>query len=166
MFTARTTRVSNPLCSPGFRSSPSDPYSSSAFATGAPPGILGFHPYPGNSLDAVRSLDLKYPLHVQTLSAWISQRTCRSGYGHFKPNNSDYHLGSGYYRGGWQPCCPPLVPAPPYSAEKRPSVLEDRTRSPPIALACIVKVSCLLHPVGSGFLSQKPTGSSRSHGYY
>ena len=123
MFTARTTRVSNPLCSSSFRSSPSDPYSLSAFATGAPPGILGFHSYPWNSLNAVRSLAVQYLLHVHTLSAWISQQTYTAGYEHFKPNNTGYHLGCGYYRGGWQPSCPPLVPAPPYSAEKRPSLL-------------------------------------------
>lgn len=109
---------------------------------------------------------MQYPLHAQTLSAWISQRTYTAGYEHFKPNNNDYHSGFCYYRGGWQQYCPPLVPAPPYSAEKWPSLWEDHTRSPPIALACIVKVSCLLHPVGPGFLSQKPTDSSRSHGCY
>ncbi len=48
-FTARTTRVSNPVCSPSFRASASEPVQRAAFATGVPPNIYAFHRYTGNS---------------------------------------------------------------------------------------------------------------------
>ncbi len=48
-FTARTTRVSNPVCSPSFRASASVPVQRAAFATGVPPNIYAFHRYTGNS---------------------------------------------------------------------------------------------------------------------
>ncbi len=48
-FTARTTRVSNPVCSPSFRASASVPVQIAAFATGVPPNIYAFHRYTGNS---------------------------------------------------------------------------------------------------------------------
>ena len=48
-FTAWTTRVSNPVCSPGFRSSESGVVQKAAFAVGIPPDIYAFHRYTGNS---------------------------------------------------------------------------------------------------------------------
>src|SRR5467141_2475226 len=48
-FRARTTRVSNPVCSPSFRASASDVVQCAAFATGVPPDIYAFHRYTGNS---------------------------------------------------------------------------------------------------------------------
>ncbi len=48
-FTARTTRVSNPVCSPSFRASASVLGQVGAFATGVPPDINAFHRYTGNS---------------------------------------------------------------------------------------------------------------------
>ena len=48
-FTARTTGVSNPVCSPGFRSSASMPVQDAAFATGVPPDIYAFHRYTWSS---------------------------------------------------------------------------------------------------------------------
>ena len=48
-FTAWTTRVSNPVCSPRFRASASIPVQVAAFATDVPPDIYGFHSYTWNS---------------------------------------------------------------------------------------------------------------------
>ncbi len=48
-FRARTTRVSNPVCSPSFRASASVVVQCAAFATGVPPDIYAFHRYTGNS---------------------------------------------------------------------------------------------------------------------
>ena len=44
-FTAGTTRVSNPVCSPGFRASASGLVQELAFATGVPLDIYAFHCY-------------------------------------------------------------------------------------------------------------------------
>ncbi len=48
-FTARTTRVSNPVCSPSFRASVSRIVQRLAFATGVPLDIYAFHRYTENS---------------------------------------------------------------------------------------------------------------------
>src|SRR5437870_9381231 len=48
-FRARTTRVSNPVCSPSFRSSASVVVQRAAFATGVPADIYAFHRYTCNS---------------------------------------------------------------------------------------------------------------------
>ena len=48
-FTAWTTRVSNPVCSPRFRASTSVIVQKAAFATGVPPNIYAFHRYTRNS---------------------------------------------------------------------------------------------------------------------
>ncbi len=48
-FTAWTTRVSNPVCSPRFRASASGASQVAAFATGVLPNIYEFHLYTGNS---------------------------------------------------------------------------------------------------------------------
>lgn len=48
-FTAWTTRVSNPVCSPRFRASASVTSQRAAFATGVPPYIYAFHRYTWNS---------------------------------------------------------------------------------------------------------------------
>ena len=48
-FTAWTTRVSNPVCSPRFRASASVSVQQAAFATGVLPNIYAFHRYTRNS---------------------------------------------------------------------------------------------------------------------
>ncbi len=48
-FTARTTGVSNPVRSPGFRPSGSVAGQRAAFAAGVPPDIYAFHRYTGTS---------------------------------------------------------------------------------------------------------------------
>src|ERR1700752_845772 len=49
-FTARTTGLSNPVCSPSFRASASVSVQKIAFATGVPPDLYTFHRYTGNSI--------------------------------------------------------------------------------------------------------------------
>src|SRR5436189_5811003 len=61
-FRARTTGVSNPVCSPGFRSSASELVQDAAFATGVPPDIYAFHRYTWNSA----SLSHLRAIHYQT----------------------------------------------------------------------------------------------------
>src|SRR5471030_592610 len=48
-FRARTTRVSNPVCSPSFRASGCVLFWLGVFPTVAPPDIYVFHRYTGNS---------------------------------------------------------------------------------------------------------------------
>src|SRR5665811_1876703 len=55
-FTAWTTRVSNPVCSPRFRVSASVPSQRPAFATGVLPDICAFHRYTRNSSLLFRTL--------------------------------------------------------------------------------------------------------------
>ncbi len=64
-FTAWTTRVSNPVCSPRFRVSASVIVQVAAFATGVPPDIYEFHLYTGNS--ATLSETLARQFRVQFL---------------------------------------------------------------------------------------------------
>ena len=58
-FTAWTTRVSNPVCSPRCRASASETGQLAAFATGVLPNIYEFHLYTGNSTILSRTLVLQ-----------------------------------------------------------------------------------------------------------
>ena len=59
-FRARTTGVSNPVCSPGFRASASVTSQQVAFATGVPPDIYAFHRYTWSSTCPSRTLAHQY----------------------------------------------------------------------------------------------------------
>src|SRR5436190_6431238 len=59
-FRARTTGVSNPVCSPGFRSSASELVQDAAFATGVPPDIYAFHRYTWNSASLSQPQAIQY----------------------------------------------------------------------------------------------------------
>ena len=59
-FTAWTTRVSNPVCSPRFRASASVSSSPAAFAIGVLCNIYAFHRYITYSAGAVRTLVRQY----------------------------------------------------------------------------------------------------------
>src|SRR3989344_2334437 len=115
-----------------------------------------------NTPIASRSQDKEYPKHVVLLSATISLRTFLSGYERFRPNKCDPHSWRRCYRGGWHPSYPPLIRQAIYAWQKPKHCLS--TESSLIALACIVKFSRLLHPVGLGSVSQYPSPGSRSHG--
>ncbi len=163
-FTARTTRVSNPVRSPGFRPSPSDPFWLDAFAIGGLPWIIPFYQSPRHTSSSSRSRDKQCPVRAVTLSATISQRIYLSGYGRFRPNNRDRHLGRWCYRGGWHQSYPPLIRQGIYSWQK--PMQNMGTEDPPITLSCIVEVSRLLHPVGLGAVFQSPSPGYHSHGPY
>ena len=62
-FRARTTGVSNPVCSPGFRLSVSDAVQNAAFATGVPLDIYEFHLYTENSTNLSDTLARQYRVH-------------------------------------------------------------------------------------------------------
>ncbi len=151
-FTARTTRVSNPDCSPSFRSSPSDPYWLGAFATGSLPWIITFYRSPRNTPNPFRSLVMQCLLQSVKLSLTISQKIYLTGYERFRPNNSGSHSWRWCYRGCWHQSCPPLIRRGIYSRQKPRHCLS--TWNSLITLSCIVKVSRLLHPVGLGQVFQ------------
>ncbi len=61
-FTARTTRVSNPVCSPSFRASVSGVVQGLAFATGVPLDIYAFHCYTKYSSPPSNPLAEQFPM--------------------------------------------------------------------------------------------------------
>ena len=163
-FTARTTGVSNPDRSPGFRPSQSDPFWLAAFATGRPPGIIAFYRSPRNTANPSRSRAWQSSLQAIWLSQMISQGIYQACYGRFRPNKAGSHLWRRCYRGCWHRSYPPLIRQDFYTWQK--PMRSMSTRGPLITLSCIVKVSRLLHPVGLGPVSQCPSPGSRSHGPY
>ena len=60
-FTAWTTRVSNPICSPRFRASASVTVQVAAFASGVPPYIYAFYRYTWNSTTLSSTPAAQYP---------------------------------------------------------------------------------------------------------
>ena len=65
LFTARTTGVSNPVCSPSFRTSASVRDQQTAFATDILPDIYAFHRYTRNSVCLFTPLAFQFCLHTQ-----------------------------------------------------------------------------------------------------
>ena len=63
-FTAWTTRVSNPVCSPRFRASASVFVQQAAFASGIPPDIYAFHRYTRNSACLSNTQVTQFRVHV------------------------------------------------------------------------------------------------------
>ena len=61
-FTAWTTRVSNPVCSPRLRASTSVTVQQTAFATGVPPDLYAFHRYTRNSICPSGTQDLQFQM--------------------------------------------------------------------------------------------------------
>ena len=163
-FTARTTRVSNPFCSPSFRSSQSESFWSDAFAIGSPPWINPFYRYPRNTSNLPRSRALQCLLHAVWLSQTISQEIYKACYERFRPNNRDSHSGRWGYRGGWHQSYPPLIRQAICTWQKPKQCLS--TRNSLLTLACIGKFARLLHPVGLGPVSQCPSPGYHSHGPY
>ncbi len=164
MFTARTTRVSNPVRSPSFRPSQSDPLLLDAFATGGPQGILAFYRSPLNTSNVSRSLARQSYLQSVKLSSTISQVIYQACYGRFRPNNNGPHSWRWCYRGGWHQSFPPLIRQAFLTWQKPMQCMS--TLSSPITLSCIVKVSRLLHPVGLGPVSQCPSPGCLFQGPY
>ena len=52
------------------------------------------------------------------LSFPIYPRIYQTGYERFRLNKIDHHSGCGYYRGGWHPSYPALIPLVIYAKEK------------------------------------------------
>src|SRR5438045_8674953 len=63
-FTAWTTRVSNPVCSPRFRVSASVSVQLAAFATGVPLDIYEFHLYTENSTNLSSTLASQFRVQI------------------------------------------------------------------------------------------------------
>ena len=100
----------------------------------------------------------------KALSTLIYPRMYQTGYGRFRPNNNDDHLGLRYYRGGWHRYFPPLL-LDLFRVNSEPRKNGDNWSSL-ITISRIVKFSRLLHPVGSGFVSQNPSpGYVSQHPY-
>jgi hypothetical protein len=125
--------------------------------------------------DRILPLPLEYPtpLPVPSLAvsaefnqlSWlIYPQIYQTGYGRFRPNKSDDHSSCRYYRGGWHRSFPALIPIPINSKEKATQCAV--TWSSLITVSCSVKFSRLLHPVGSGFVSQNPSPGYCSHNPY
>ncbi len=115
---SRTTRVSNPDRSPGFRPSPSNPFWSDAFATGGLRWIIAFYRSPPHTSDSSRFLVMQCLLRANRLSLKISQKIYMTGYGRFRPNKHDSHSWRWCYRGGWHQSFPPLILQDIYSWQK------------------------------------------------
>ena len=64
MNRAWTTRVSNPVCSPRFRSSASVLGQVVAFASDVPADLYGCHSYTSNSTTLSRTQDTQFQKHV------------------------------------------------------------------------------------------------------
>ena len=65
-FKVRTTRVSNPVCSPNFRASASVSVQRAAFATGVPLDIYAFHRYTKNSALLSSTLVWQFRMHFHS----------------------------------------------------------------------------------------------------
>src|SRR5690606_25952417 len=100
-FTAWTTRVSNPVRSPRFRSSASVSAQRPAFATGVPPDICAFHRYTRNSSLPCRTQVMPVSTARSGLSPKFSRPTRHTAYELFTPNNSGQRSHPTYYRGCW-----------------------------------------------------------------
>ena len=109
MFTARTTRVSNPFRDPSLHPLLSELYSQSAFAVVSPNRINAFYCYPICTLCVFQSLAIQYLLHAPYLRYRISQETYKASYECFRPNNCGCDLNCRDYRGGWHRSFPLLI---------------------------------------------------------
>ena len=161
-FTAWTTRVSNPVCSPRFRSSASVPAQGTAFANGVPPDICAFHRYTGNSIPLYRTLAMTVSAGVPGLSPGFSRPTCQAAYEPFTPNKSGQRSPPTYYRGCWHVVSRgffsryrQFLPSCKGFTTLRPS---SPTRRRCVRLSPIAQDSLLLPPVGVWTVSQFQCG--------
>ena len=127
-FTARTTRVSNPVRSPRLRASASAVRSQPAFAIGVLPDIYRFHPYTWNSGCATAAQAQQFPARFRGLGPGISRQACRAAYTPFTPNDSEQRSRLTCYRGCWHVISRRLfaryshregIPSSPYSSRAK-----------------------------------------------
>ncbi len=121
----------------------------------SPTKINVFNHYLDCTSYACRSLALQYFLHALHLRYRISQETCKTSYGCFRPNNSGCNLDREYYRGGWHSSYPVLIRLPFYSKQKFIKMINTLVRF--VTLSCIAKDPPLLHSVELGIVSQIPS---------
>src|SRR4028119_405104 len=76
-FTARTTGVSNPVRSPGFRVSASERVQDLAFATGVPSDLNAFHRSTGSSRSPYPPPGRPYPRRLSAPAAGFHPPTAR-----------------------------------------------------------------------------------------
>ena len=108
-FTAKTTRVSNPVCSLGFRASVSGFVQGLAFATGVPLDIYAFHCYTKNSSPPSNPPVQAVFNAIPGLSPGLSRQTCQTTCAPFTPSESEQRLGPLYYRGCWHRVSRPFL---------------------------------------------------------
>src|SRR5687767_2016555 len=159
---ARTTGVSNPVRSPGFRASASVAGQEVAFAIGVLPDIYAFHCYTGNSTSLSRTLSPTVSVALLRLSRRFSRPTCGTAYTPFTPSKSGQRLPPLSYRGCWHRVSRGLfwgyrhlLPPKKQFTTRKPS---SCTRRCSIRLAPIVENSLLLPPVGVWAVSQSQSG--------
>ena len=87
-FTAWTTRVSNPVCSPRFRASASVTVQQAAFATGVLPDIYAFHRYTRNSACPSSTPATQFQRQSSGLSPGFSPLACIAACAPFTPSKS------------------------------------------------------------------------------
>src|SRR5699024_10708094 len=143
-FTDRTTRVSNPVRYPCFRSSASVTAQRPAFAIGVPPDICAFHRYTRNS-------SLPYSTQVMPVSParpklipGISQTSRQTTYELFTPSNSGQRLHPTYRRPSStaRQRCITLAPIVNYSR-----------RLPPVGVWAASQSQCVRTPSQAGYAS-------------
>ena len=100
-FKAGTTRVSNPVCSPGFRASASVLFKESAFASGVLQDINAFHRYTLHSDSPSQTRSEVVSSALSGLSPEISHLTRPAAYAPFTPSKSEQRSWPLYYRGCW-----------------------------------------------------------------
>src|SRR5208283_3230596 len=168
-FTARTTGVSNPVCSPSFRVSASADVQDLAFATGVPSDLNAFHRSTGSSRSPYvppdRSFGTTSPVEPGAFSIRRSHPPTRA-LSPVIPNNvctvrltaaagTNLARASSRDRSRF-----PLPPPRQEFTTRRPS---SSTRRRSVRLAPIAEDSRLQPPVGVWAVSQSQCAGPRSH---
>ena len=159
-FTAWTTRVSNPFCSPRFRLSASEKTQVAAYAFDVLGGINAFHRYATNSATPYLSQSSQY---FQLFPDWVggfNQKLKKTPTELFTPNKSGQRLHPTYYRCCWHVVCRCYFQK--FTTRKPSSFVRRRC----VRLSPIAQDSRLLPPVGVGPVSQCPCGWPTSQSSY
>ncbi len=169
-FRAWTTRVSNPVCSPRFRASASEPGQRAAFATGVPANIYEFHLYTGYSTLLSRSPAWPSRVPFRGWAPGFHTRLTRPPTRPLRPvnpnNASTLRLTAAAgteLAGAYSSGTVIIVPEKKGFTTRRPS---SPTRRRWIRVAPIVQDSPLLPPVGVWAVSQSQCGRSSSQTGY
>ena len=170
-FTARTTRVSNPVCSPSFRASVSVLDQRATFVIGIPTNIYEFHLYTCSSALLFHTLDYQFQSQsngwAATFQLWLNNPPRRPLYPVIPDNACDIRItaAAGTYlavasSAGTVTC---FFPA---ESTLQPESLHRAHRIAGSDLWSIVQYSPLLPPVGVRTVSQFPCGRPPSQAGY